>query len=114
MADEDESGTGDNEFGERSWKSGHSLSQGPAPMAVELALTGAFRRVFHGSPSREDQEVVLAELLSFSGFTRVSSDDTPASTLMYREGRRQLYSRIFGFLALSSTDIRALEIAAPK
>ena len=72
----------------------------------------AYRNVFTGSPSPEDQSIVLADLASQSGFYRVSSAELSADALRQQEGMRQLYSVIFGYLTLAQDDVIALENAA--
>ena len=100
----------DLDYTEQDWL--HSHANDTPLMEAEYNTTAAYRRLFN--PNNPDAQIVLADLLTYSGFTRVSADDTSTNTLMFREGRRQLYSRIFSFLALSSGDIHALEIAARR
>lgn len=79
----------------------------------EHRLTLAYRRVFAGNPSRDDQAVVLADLLKHSGHHRITLPSGDASSaLWFNEGKRAMYSRISSFLTLSDDDVAALENAA--
>lgn len=79
---------------------------------AQLRLTQAYRAVFRGSPSTDDQAIVLADLTSHSGFNRVSSSFTSSDELRHREGMRDLYSHIFRHLSLAPEDVMSLENAA--
>jgi len=78
----------------------------------EERLGQAYRAVFSGSPSREDQEIVLADLAYHSGFAMVTPPDVSDAVLRHREGQRHLFSRIKQYLNLSPESVRELEIAA--
>ena len=75
-------------------------------------LTEAYVNVFRGSPSRADQEIVLADLAALSGFSLVSGFDTSDEELRMREGMRMLYAHIESHLSLSAGDREALREAA--
>lgn len=79
---------------------------------AQLRLTQSYRRVFRGSPSPEDQQIVLADLACHSGFSRVSSYAVSASELRHREGMRELFSHIHRHLNLAPEDVASLENAA--
>lgn len=79
---------------------------------AQLHTSQAYRRVFRGSPSPEDQAIVLADLASKSGFYRVSSSEASNSALRQQEGMRELYSHIHRHLSLAPEDIASLENAA--
>jgi hypothetical protein len=80
--------------------------------AAHVRLTHAYRAVFTGSPTPEDQQIVLTDLHSKSGFSRVSSPHTSADALRQQEGMRELYSHIFSQISLSPADVSSLENAA--
>jgi hypothetical protein len=88
------------------------IGQPSKGLTAELRRTEAYRAVFHGSPSREDQEIVLADLLAKSGFNAVSDETVSSDALRYREGRRSFYSEVFAYLSLSPSDVTALQNAA--
>lgn len=71
-------------------------------------LVQAYREVF--GKSREDVEIVLADLAAFSGFYRVTPPE--AGDLAYNEGKRAVYARIFSLLRMTDEEIRGLEEAA--
>ena len=98
--------------GQRVWTSAHPDGTNRKEYEAEYKLTGAYRRVFMGSPSKQDQEMVLADMLAFSGFSRASDENVTNNLLLMREGRRQLYARLFSFLNMGTEAIQALELAA--
>ncbi len=79
---------------------------------ASLRLTQAYMAVFSGKATREDAEVVLADLANYSGFYRTSPADTPSDVLRYQEGMRAVYGYVYSHLNLSPSDISALENAA--
>lgn len=79
---------------------------------AQLRVTQAYRAVFTGSPSPEDQQIVLADLLHQSGFSRVTRSDVSDTALRQREGMRELYSHIYRHINLSPADVLSLENAA--
>ena len=79
---------------------------------AQLRLAQAYRAVFTGSPQREDQSIVLADLAAKSGFNFVSSPLVSADALRHQEGMRDLYSHIFRYLSLAPDDVLSLENAA--
>lgn len=80
----------------------------------QLRLTQAYRNVFSGNPSRDDQQIVLADLANVSGFQRVFPSEVSTEVLRYSEGKRALYAHIFSFLSLSPSDVSDLEQAARR
>lgn len=80
----------------------------------EERLGAAYRAVFTGSPSEEDQQLVLVDLQRASGFNQYLGADVPDTVLRYQEGMRALYGRIFSYLNLAHEDVEALETAARK
>lgn len=83
-----------------------------SPPEAELRLTLAFQRVFRGSPSSEDQELVLLHLADSSGFYRATAPELGRDVLLFNEGARALYGRIFRYLRMSGDEINELETAA--
>lgn len=79
---------------------------------AQVRLTHAYREVFYGNPSREDQQIVLADLANAASWRKVFPPDVPSDVLRYHEGARSLFSRVFAFLSLSDSDVAALEQAA--
>ncbi|NQW01670.1 MAG: hypothetical protein HQ483_18345 [Rhodospirillales bacterium] len=76
---------------------------------AEQKLRRAYQAVFLGKPSKQDQEVVLSDLLSFGDLFSVA---LPDEDLRLREGRRQLAYRLFRFLELAEAERRATAVAA--
>ncbi len=77
--------------------------------AAEVKLKQAYGAVFKGKPSRQQQDVVLSDLLSFGDlFTPARTDED----LVLREGRRQVAYRLFRFLELGDAERTATAVAA--
>lgn len=71
-----------------------------------LALSEAYTRVFHtGGASKEDREVVLNDIMSFSGYFGIT---TNAQDLFMAEGRRQVGGLIFSMTFMSDEEREAL------
>jgi hypothetical protein len=84
-----------------------------SPADAELRLANAYQRVFLGSATREDQEIVLVDLADFTGFYRVTSPEfVPRETVFYNEGMRGAYGRIFRYLRFGDDERASLETAA--
>lgn len=78
----------------------------------QYVLSRAYQEVFRGSPDRNQQQMVLADLAAATGFYRVSPASANSTELAYREGQRAAFAHIFGHLSLSPDDMGALENAA--
>lgn len=89
------------------WKDGAQINR-------ELRLTEAYRAVFlkGHSPTDQDKEIVLADMLANSGFSKVSPSSITSRTLWQIEGMRAMYSTVWKHLTLSDSDVRELENAA--
>lgn len=79
-----------------------------------LRLSQAYRAVFNGQPSREQQQIVLTDLHAQCGFTQVSPSNVASGELRYREGMRAAYALIHAHLTLSPDDVAAIENAARR
>lgn len=83
--------------------------------STELRLSEAYQNVFRsGRSSAEDREIVLADLMSRSGFARITSPDESDRTLRHREGARHLMALILGRIDLDSSSMEDLRLAARK
>jgi len=80
----------------------------------QLVLSRAYRAVFRGSPDKQQQEIVLADLAAKCGFYLVSPEDTDKTVLAYREGKRAAFAEIYGHISLAPEDMTALENAARR
>jgi hypothetical protein len=91
-------------------------AQTPADsLGAQRRLAGAYHAVFAGDPTREDQELVLADLAKESGFYRVTpARGTTTEELWQVEGKRLLFGHIFSFLNMREADLRELEYAARR
>lgn len=78
---------------------------------MQLVLVRAYQSVFRGNPSREQQEIVLADMAARSGFYKVTSPDVSSDVLRHVEGGRALFGHVFAMLTLTDEDIRAFETA---
>jgi hypothetical protein len=81
-------------------------------LEADIRRTQAYQSVFRGSPTREDQEIVLSDLRSFTGFDKVSPASVSGEMLRQAEGKREAFARIWQHLSLSPADVLALENAA--
>jgi hypothetical protein len=79
---------------------------------AQLRLISAYKEVFQGNPSGEDQEMVLADLANAASWRKVCPPTVSNDELRYIEGARSLFSRVFAFISLNDGDVRALEEAA--
>lgn len=86
--------------------------QAASPAEAELRLALAYQRTFTGTPNNEDQELVLVDLADYSGFYRVTPVDTGRDQIVFNEGLRSLYGRIFRYLRMSDHERQSLEAAA--
>ena len=77
--------------------------------AAGYRLFSAYRRFRHGEATREDAELIIADLANFTGFYRVHPPD---DTLPFQEGKRAAFGRLFYFLNLSEAEARMLSEAA--
>lgn len=77
---------------------------------IDLAM--AYQRLFAGRGSKEDAEIVLADLGAWSGFYQVYGPGVSADDRAHRDGMRAVYGRIFRFLRMTDDEVRALETAA--
>lgn len=77
-------------------------------------LTSAYIQVFTGSPTPEDQNLVMVDLRKTSGFSQVCPSDVSNRVLRHQEGMRALYGHIFAHLTLSAEDLIDLDNAARR
>jgi hypothetical protein len=82
-------------------------------LEAEARIALAYQRVFTGSSSAEDQGIVLVDLANFTGFYRVTPPEAgDRDTIVFNEGMRAAYGRIFQYLRMSDTEVLSLEVAA--
>lgn len=82
-------------------------------LEAEARIAIAYQRVFTGTPDGEDQGIVLVDLANFTGFYRVTPPDTDGrDSIVFNEGMRAAYGRIFQYLRMTDVEVRALEIAS--
>lgn len=77
----------------------------------QYELTMAYRRVFQGNPSREDQQIVLSDFAAKCGWNTITPSNVASKELWRREGKREAFAELFGHLSLSEEDIAAMENA---
>jgi len=80
---------------------------------AQSVLSHSYKAVFQGSPSSEQQQIVLADLMAKSGWLRFSSR-VSSEELWRREGMRSLFGEIFSHISLAPDDLFELENAARK
>ena len=82
-------------------------------LEAEAQIALAYQRVFTGTPTQDDQGIVLVDLANFTGFYRVTPPEGgDRDTIVFNEGMRTAYGRIFQYLRMSSAEIVSLEVAA--
>ncbi|MEX3008353.1 hypothetical protein [Hoeflea sp. TYP-13] len=76
-------------------------------------LQGAYERLFFGrGHTPEDQQMVLADLASFTGFFFSQDQNTPAETLREANAMRRVFARIIRLGLGADGDLSALYRAA--
>jgi hypothetical protein len=83
-------------------------------LEAQARLTHAYKAVFYGDPSKEDQQLVLSDLANFSSWRSVCPSTVSDAELRSTEGRRAVFGRIFQFADLSPRDTKDLEEAARR
>lgn len=82
-------------------------------LQAEARIAIAYQRVFTGSANSEDQSIVLVDLANFTGFYRVTPPETgDRDAIVFNEGMRAAYGRIFQYLRMSDVEVLSLETAA--
>lgn len=66
--------------------------------AREARLSEAWASFIDGRASREDAELILADLGDISGYFNVAGDDATGDQMLRREGRRDVMARILFLL----------------
>lgn len=79
---------------------------------AQLRCRSAYQAVFRGHPTKEDQEIVLADLASYSGFFMYHPKEASDGDLRYGEGRRSVFGRVHGQLTMTVEQQQALQEAA--
>lgn len=74
-------------------------------------LASAWDAILHGKGSREDGELVVADLASRSGYFTVAPANVSANELFMREGARTIFARIFFLLDVSMQQAGDLSVA---
>ncbi|KFB11035.1 hypothetical protein [Nitratireductor basaltis] len=94
------------------WRSVATQAARPRGHEAVEKLSKAYLDVF----GREDEatQLVLADLAEFCGFYKVAPPGTPAETLLYEQGLRAAFGRLFHFLSLPPERLKDLEEAARR
>ena len=80
---------------------------------AEARIALAYQRVFTGTPDAEDQGIVLIDLANFTGFYRVTPPEAgERDIIVFNEGMRAAYGRVYQYLRMTDAEILSLEIAA--
>ena len=78
----------------------------------ELALSGSYARVFGGTPTVDDCQIVLADLANASGFFQVSGPTVSEAERAFADGKRAVMSRILKYTNMPAAMRQQLEQAA--
>lgn len=84
----------------------------PHGPAATARLFEAWQSLSKGSGSREDFEIVLADLAAASGYFDITPSGVSGDTLRHNEGRREVFARISFLLGLKGDALAALMEAA--
>ncbi len=79
--------------------------------AQKLDLANAYRDLFFGKPTSEQQEMVLVHLAEMSGFYSVQPPGLTADERAYHEGARSVFGVIVANTSLTPDERHALEEA---
>ena len=72
-------------------------------------LSQAYKAVFLGAPTKEDQELVMTDLANVTGFFRSAH---PANDdLAFENGKRAVFERLFQMVELPDDEIAAVATA---
>lgn len=96
-----------------SWRT-VSDEHSPHSYGGEEARLLAYQRVFNGSPSKDDQQIVLADLMARSGFNQITDPTVSANEMFFREGKRAMFAEIFSPLTMGVKDLEDLSIASRR
>lgn len=80
------------------------------PAQAAEHLHEAYRGLFRST--KDDVQIVLADLADFSGFYWASGEGVDPHDRAQRDGRREVFARIFHFLNLTEEEKSALAEAA--
>ena len=78
----------------------------------EARLSSAWQAIASGKGSKEDADLVLADLAETSEFYYVADPEATPTQLMRREGRREVMARILFLLDLPASYMTELRQAA--
>jgi hypothetical protein len=92
------------------WRSRARLAAYANQETADARLVVAYQNIF--AKGGEDVEMILADLAAFCGFYQVEQGGVTADDLNHHAGRRAVFGRIFNFLALSDSQLAALEQAS--
>lgn len=76
--------------------------------AAQLRLVEAYQAVFGGNGTKQDAEIVLADLTNVSGVYAVESADVSATGRAFADGRRDLMMRILRMAKMTAEQRSAL------
>jgi hypothetical protein len=92
------------------WRNRAKLEAYADKPTADTRLIMAYQNIF--AKGGEDVELILADLAAFCGFYQVEQGGVTADDLNHHAGRRAVFGRIFSFLALSDSQLAALEQAS--
>lgn len=78
----------------------------------EDRLHEAWNAIINGQGSKDDAELILADLGEFSGYFAVTPPGTDGTTLSHNEGRRAVYARIMYLLDIPTSYMTELRRAS--
>lgn len=83
--------------------------------AVKHKTALAYQRVFLGQADDTDREIVLVDLATYTGFYRVTppgDSEGSRDMIVFNEGMRAAFGRIFMHIRMTNEEMASLETAA--
>lgn len=95
-----------------SWLSAKFVPGHRRSLEARADLASAYQHVFTGTATREQAQIVLTDLMNFSGWQRVNGHGISPDDRAVSDGMRAVYGRIHRFLRMTEEERSALETAA--
>ncbi|SFO06026.1 hypothetical protein SAMN04488056_10310 [Cohaesibacter marisflavi] len=87
-------------------------SKDRAVLQAKKRLVEAWMRFSEGKASKDDFEIIMADLANFSGWDRYCDHPPDNAEAQFNEGKRSVFGRAFSFLTMTRGERIALSQAA--
>lgn len=97
------------------WNTKHT-DRRPGSLAAEMDATNAYRAVFTGHPTPQQQQLVLADIAAKCGWNQITMPSSKASSeaMWFREGARFAFGLVYAQLTLSPADMQDFDNAVRR